>query len=320
MTMTSTNDTRFCTEQINSFIERQLAEWPVAATNFARLRDVKRKGLTIGALEIGIQFNPARIISTGAKIDTASIKQRPCFLCASNRDKLQFALDFIDQWELLLNPFPIFPVHFTVAHKNHQLQGTIPLDMASMAEKASDLTLFYNGAHAGASAPDHQHAQAVLTSELPLMRLTEKTHTSDSSSLMFSEETGLDLPFHYVSMVITPDPEGYRLLQRASEAFGVDALTKSPDCGLLNAYFWMDNRGLLRIVIIPRKRHRPACYGTADEHEFLISPGAIDMAGIIITPRQSDYDKITAQDVRNIYADVAFADRLDESIIRHFKS
>lgn len=307
----------FTTEDINSIIEEQLDTWPLARENFFGLMHARRKPLPSGDMACAIQLNPARIVSTGAKTDAASIKRRPCFLCSTNRPQEQHVTAWhnrmLEDWELLVNPYPILPVHFTIAHKDHRPQAAIPLDMAAMAEEAPDLVFFYNGAHAGASAPDHCHAQAVLSAELPLMRLIEAKHPHDGGRVMFSDDTSLDVPYHFISLVITPDKEGMRLLGKVPEMFGIDAETGEPDRGLVNAFFWLDRNGMLRIALVSRRRHRPSCYGyTADS--LMISPGAIDMAGLLIAPRQPDFDRIDTRTARKIYGEVAFADRIPASV------
>lgn len=308
------------TSHINSLIEEQLLQWPEAAANFSNLRRVSRRNLMLGDLQCAVQLNPARIRSTGANVDAKAVAERPCFLCKANRPEAQITVDWVSGWQLLVNPFPILPVHFTIVNPAHTPQSAIPLEMAAMAEQAPDLVIFYNGARAGASAPDHQHAQAVLKSELPLIRLAERYHPASRSGWMSSEEYGLDLPFHFLSAVISPDEAGMRALAKCPGAFGIDASTGQPDRGLLNAFMWIDSAGLLRIVIIPRKAHRPSCYFLEEPERRLVSPGAIDMAGIIITPREEDFNALSDEDIRRIYAEVAFADRLPQQIKDYFES
>ncbi|MDE6682326.1 MAG: DUF4922 domain-containing protein, partial [Muribaculaceae bacterium] len=172
------------TEEINCMVEQQLSIWPEARKNFDALTLIGRKPLKIGDMEVIAQHNPARIRSTGAKTDSESIKKRACFLCSVNRPGEQISFQWIPGWELLINPFPILPIHFTIVDKQHQPQDGIPLEMAIMAEQAPDLAIFYNGARAGASAPDHRHCQAVLKSELPLLKIAEKNHTSSLPSIV----------------------------------------------------------------------------------------------------------------------------------------
>lgn len=307
-------------DTINDLLEAQLLSWPDAKTNFDRLQEVKRKPLDLGGLKAAAQLNPARIRSTAAAVDTKSIDNRPCFLCAANRPKEQMSAEWPEAgWELLVNPYPILPVHFTIVSKDHRPQDEIPLEMAMMAELAPSLAIFYNGARAGASAPDHAHCQAMLKSELPLLSLAEKLHSADEPGWKSSEDFGADLPFHFLSAVITPDMAGMAALSKVPKAFGVDYATGNQDRGLINAFFWISERDhLLRVVIIPRKAHRPSLYFMPDDEKFVISPGAVDMAGLLIVPRAEDFDRITPAIARRIYAETAFAGSLPDALCSIF--
>jgi len=305
-------------EHINMIIEQQLEHWPEARDNFFRLRDSDRRPFSWGDLHGAAQHNPARIRSTGAAVDSKSIAARPCFLCRDNRPHEQTTIAWMDDWELLVNPYPILPVHFTIVSTTHRPQEHIPLEMAAMAEAVPDLVFFFNGAKAGASAPDHMHVQAVLKTELPLIRLTEDAHPVSSVGFMSSEQYGLKLPFHFISALITPDDSGMRTLAKIPGAFGIDASTGKPDKGFLNAFFWIGKDGLLRSVIVPRQRHRPSCYSAEGSSRFVISPGAIDMSGLLVVPRHEDFERLDLRTSAAIYSEVAFADGLPEMIKDYF--
>ncbi|MDE6716857.1 MAG: DUF4922 domain-containing protein [Muribaculaceae bacterium] len=294
-------------EDINDFLEYQLEVWPEARKGFEALKHAERKPLPLGDLDGAAQCNPARIRSTAAKTDPESIRKRACFLCADNRPPEQIALPFLEGWEMLVNPYPILPVHFTIAATEHRPQGEMPLDMAAMAEKAPDLVFFYNGARAGASAPDHQHCQAVLKSELPLVRLIEAAHTRQEESVMTSPGLGLDLPFTTFSAIVPPGPEGMKVLLAMSRCHGTDKITGEEDAALVNAFFWIDSEGYLRILVIPRSAHRPDCFFKEGEEHFTVSPGAIDMAGLLILPDKNDFDRMTPEKAREIYAQTGIA-------------
>lgn len=306
------------TEDINSLIETQLALWPEAKANFDKLRGCRRKPLEVGETTLFAQLNPARIRSTAAATDKDSISKRACFLCGENRPKEQLHGELLPGWELLVNPYPILPIHFTIVSKTHRPQSEIPLEMAAMADIAPDLAIFFNGARAGASAPDHMHCQAVLKSELPIVTLVEQHHDHSHPGFMSSEDYGMQLPFHFMSGIITPDAAGAANLMKCTKAFGIDSATGKKDQGLVNAFFWIDGRGYLRVVIIPRRAHRPQCFFNAGNGRLLVSPGALDMAGLLILPVEDDFNRITADYVRRIYSEVAFADALPTSIKAYF--
>lgn len=306
-------------ESINMLIEHQLEVWEEARLNFFKLKEADRKIVRLDDIEVGVQCNPARIRSTGAAVDSKSISERPCFLCKSNRPTEQITIDRGDRWELLVNPYPILPVHFTIVSKRHEPQSHIPLDMAVMAENAPDLVIFYNGSRAGASAPDHLHLQGVLKSELPLTRLVEEHHSSAESGFMSSERYGKTLPYHFVSGVIRPDAKGMEALAKIPGAFGVDGESGKPDRGLVNAFFWIGNDGWLRVVIVPRRGHRPRCYNAEGAERYVISPGCIDMAGLIIAPRREDFERIDGAKIREIYSEVAYSEGLPEKVKAYFE-
>ena len=283
------------------FIDAQLAEWPLARENYQSLGKTERRSLQLGDLRVGIQHNRARIVSTGAKIDAKSLAERPCFLCSENRPPQQTGIDIAEGWELLLNPFPIFPTHFTIVSKKHRPQEGLPIDRVEMAEKLPGHTVFFNGKNAGASCPDHLHCQAVKTDELPLMKLIERSHTLSDGHAASSESLGLNMPFTFKSVIITPDLAGMEALARLDATLG----KKHIDEGNINAYVWIDGKGLLRICGVPRRAHRPSCYGREDG-QHLISPGCIDMAGVIIAPIKKDFDSLTEDEVSEIYRECSF--------------
>jgi len=293
-------------DDILSFIETQLSVWTLAKQNYDALAKVERRNIEIGNLECGIQWNPARIRSTGAKIDKDSIRSRKCFLCRDNRPKEQLIYDIASGWEMLVNPFPILPVHLTIASTSHIPQSRVPEDIVTIAETLPGMAVFFNGARAGASAPDHLHLQAVLKDELPLLRLAEKLHDSKKSGIMTSAQTDLDLPFFFISGIVTPDSEGMKCLRAGFAYCGLFDEDISERRELVNVFFWIDDSVRLRYVVIPRKTHRPECFYSTDSSYRMVSPGCIDMTGLIITPREEDFRTLSEKEIRKIYSDVAF--------------
>jgi len=113
---------------------------------------------------VKIQFNPRRIVSSGAQLDPESLRRRPCFLCLENLPPEQQAVLYREDYLVLCNPLPVFPGHLTIAHRCHlpqSLSGKVPTLIRLAADFGSRMTVFYNGPRAGASAPDHFHFQIV---------------------------------------------------------------------------------------------------------------------------------------------------------------
>lgn len=292
-------------DDIKDFIESQLAVWDLAKRNYDALAQVKRRNVVVDDIVVGIQWNPGRIGSTGAKIDVKSISERLCFLCRDNRPKEQLIFPIAMGWEMLVNPFPVFPVHLTIVSETHRPQSSVPEDIVNIATELPGMAVFFNGAHAGASAPDHMHMQAVLKEEIPLIALTERHHGNSDFGINLSSQFGLKLPFFFISGVVAPDESGLKTLVTGLNTGGLSNNGELNDPLLVNTFFWIDNSGLLRFIIIPRKAHRPSCYYLDGEKNRMVSPGSIDMGGIIIVPREKDFESLTSDEIRHIYSEVA---------------
>lgn len=309
----------YVNETLQSFYINQFYLWKLCRENYSGLKDIERRNLPLGLFRAALQYNPGRIRSTGAKTDAKSISERPCFLCSHNRPLEQLSDRIFGKFDILVNPYPIFPLHLTIAASEHIPQLSWPLEMIPFVEKMPGLCAFYNGARAGASAPDHLHFQATADCELPLTRLVERLHPSSRKGLMLSTDMAPDgdLPFGFWSWVIAQDAEGMRNINIASEAKGYDRKGISGPLeahefdaeratkDLLNTFIWIDSEGLLRIIIIPRSAHRPECFYEKGDLHHTVSPGAVDMAGLVILPEKNDFQNIDEKELREIYAQTA---------------
>ncbi|MBQ4041179.1 MAG: glycosyltransferase family 2 protein, partial [Prevotella sp.] len=112
------------TDSLQRFFNRQMERWEDARQRYNDLQFVQTR--QVGSL--AVQFNPSRIVSTGAKIDKASITKRPCFLCSQNRPAEQLTKPLYNKGgeqthEILVNPFPILPQHYTIPSLEHVPQN-----------------------------------------------------------------------------------------------------------------------------------------------------------------------------------------------------
>ncbi len=294
-------------EEINEMYREQFDRWPQCKDNYDALLKAERRTIVMGDLPVMVQCNPARARSTEAKVDAASIAERPCFLCAKNRPKEQLAGQAIPDFEILINPYPILPVHFTVVSKEHQRQDAMPLEMVNFVDMTPQAVAFFNGAKAGASAPDHLHFQAVLKEELPLLSAVERLHRHSDGTVKLSTELG-DFPMSFLSVIIPLSFEGMLMLAELPKFGGLPDDPEANPRDFVNTLVWMDNGDperddapKMRALVIPRRRHRPDCYFAQGEDKLAVSPGALDMAGLIVTPHREDFDRITAGDIAEIY-------------------
>ena len=291
---------RLSSEKLSEFLSEQIAGWPQAAGNFDALAGVKVKEINLPGWTVKVQFNPARLVSSAAKVDAASLKARKCFLCEENRPEVQSGIDW-GRYTVLINPFPIFPRHFTIPDKSHTdqlIEGRIA-DMMRLAMEMEDYTVFYNGPRCGASAPDPMHFQAGNSDFLTIAPAIEdaelKTVATDGGATLAMVDT---LPLKV--FVIDADAESFgeaeRLFDRLYKALPVPEGEKEP---MMNLLCYPTPAGV-RLVVIPRKRHRPSFYGTEGEGTMLLSPASVDMGGVFITPLEKDFDALDASLVMKV--------------------
>jgi len=269
-------------DKVKQLFEKQLKEWELARNNYEALKQVKVKTLDVNGHLYKVQFNPARIASSAAKVDPKSIRERKCFLCSENRPPEQKGVPFKDRYTILINPFPIFPRHLTIPALEHtpQLIASRFGDMLDLAQELDDYVLFYNGPKSGASAPDHFHFQAGNKGFLPIENDRNRGNAIRIESGNKQE-----------------------MLDRFQQAY--DSFPLQPDDiePMLNILTWYKD-GKWITFLFPRKKHRPDCYFAEGDANLLISPAAVDMGGVFIMPLEKDYEKITATDIDGILAEV----------------
>lgn len=286
---------------LQRFIDRQIASWTLAADNTRQLSQVQTRHINIGPRHITLQYNPSRRISTAAKTDTATIKARPCFLCHANRPQAQEFIEWYD-YHILLNPFPIFPQHLTIAHKSHtpqRINGHIS-HMTALAHELQGFTIFYNGPLCGASAPDHLHFQAAPTQYFPIWETIDATgpvHTMPGIEIY-------DI-CPAICLIHAAGPEEMeRNVRSIMDLLPADEPTGEPKLNIL-----MRDTGMsLQAIVIPRRAHRPHnfAHDHSDTSRILISPASVDMSGVIISVRPSDFAGLSPQQITNLYLEVGY--------------
>lgn len=297
---------------LKKLLSEQTKEWGLAKDNFEALNTVKTKKFDLDGFSINVQFNPARIQSSAAKVDTKSIQERKCFLCANNLPKVQKGLPYGDNYTVLVNPFPIFPEHFTIPTNKHTDQLILEryADMLDMAKNIEGYTLFYNGPKCGASAPDHAHFQAGNQGFLPIEKdidsFTKNIVCKSSLLTVYTIENDLR---NAILLEAKDKKECSKFFEYLYSNLEVKEDEKEPK---LNILTWFKNDKWYS-YIIPRENHRPSCFYAEAERNILISPASVDMGGVFIIPREADFDKITLADIRLIFKEVCFSnEKMDE--------
>lgn len=329
-------------ESINQFFDSQKKVWPLAGKRYEQLKDVQVKNLEKNNCRLLVQFNPARIDSTGAKVDAETIRRRPCFLCEINRPEEQKSKPMLKKYQLLVNPNPILPRHFTIPLRHHRQQQIKDYyeDMMDIVAKLGDMLVFYNGPHCGASAPDHMHFQAVDRGIVPLERdwmehyffnrsrvwpITEEETLEAISMKETDEDTGVFSLRNYVCpgiVIITRTPRANKsLFDKVYEALPIPEGHYEP---MMNILAWiqpslLDHSPRFVSIIIPRSKHRPDCYFKKGKERMLVSPGALDMAGMLITPCEEDFRKVDEEKAVDIIQECGISLDDELAVVLKFK-
>ena len=319
---------------IYKFVGDQLSRWPLACDNFRALKNVQVREIEVGGLMVKLQFNPARIISSAAKLSKEEIAARKCFLCRENRPQEQMLLKFDGRkgkkYHILVNPYPIFPDHLVIAMNRHTDQSIWKryVDMLDLARKYDGFTFFYNGPRSGASAPDHHHFQAAPKDLIPLKndvdrliaesQVVHPEHDQDKAGLDFlicEQDASL---YHYEKFttgvyVLRAETSKsaakmfYRLLDCADMQEG----DKEPQFNLFT--WWQD--GEFRSIIVFRSRHRSHHYFSEGPDHLTMSPGCADMGGVFIVPVEEEYHNITPELLSEMVQEVSVTKAQDARII-----
>uniref|UniRef100_UPI00402561DF DUF4922 domain-containing protein n=1 Tax=Prevotella sp. TaxID=59823 RepID=UPI00402561DF len=304
---------------ISRFFNRQLEKWDDARHRFRDLKHVETKKLSE---EVRLQFNPARIVSTGAKIDKKTLGERPCFLCDKNRPKEQMSQQIDERFHLLVNPFPILPVHFTIPARKHQPQAIYKNygEMHRFLSLHSELMVFYNGPKCGASAPDHLHFQAGTSGILPLQANWQRLsrNLTDIISLNDEEKIAVVRDFIVPAFVIISKSEesDETLFHRLYKSMPMRGDETEP---MMNIIAWRKEDEYISVVI-PREKHRPEAYFAEGDAQVMVSPGALDMSGLIITPREEDFHKLTEESATTILQECGISTEKMNSIVTKLKT
>jgi diadenosine tetraphosphate (Ap4A) HIT family hydrolase len=291
-------------------LARQKISWPLlrdayAAQDSAQIREISANGFSVK-----LQFNPRRIISSAAAVDPASISRRPCFLCVENLPEAQKGILYRQTYLILCNPAPIFSQHYVVSNRRH-ISQSIENNMAAFLLLAKDfgpgLSVFYNGPRCGASAPDHLHFHVVPSDMMPI----EKEIREDRNKILIRQVEGVSIltSMSLSRPIIIVEGKELRSVKTALR-MAVTAMQETlpasdePMMNLLCAY----DGTQWRVLIIPRRKHRPEAYYREGDERILISPGMVDMGGLIITPVEKDFNAIDAEQIGNIFKEVSMDD------------
>lgn len=305
-------------EQVLQLFEEQMGHWPLAAKNYAGLLQTQIKSLRFNeSIQMRIQYNAARMKSSAAKVDDVSISERPCFLCSNALPAEQKGVSFGEDYQILINPYPIFPKHLTIPHTDHTpqlIQGRI-VDMMLLAKALPHFTIFYNGPNCGASAPDHFHFQAGNKGFLPIEEI------EDSDELLFSRGgTSIFSMPQYLPKTLVIHGVDIQKIEDLFESVCNFLSNAQPDEvePMLNIICAFED-GSWRMWIFPRSKHRPHYFFMEGASQIILSPASVDFGGVLITPREEDFHKLDKKIIENIFQEVALQEEIWSQLIAFIK-
>ena len=292
-----------------ALVNHQKANWELPANNYRLLKQVRKTTYNFDYFRIDCQFNPERIKSSAADMGAQAIQSRPCFLCEDNRPMEQAGIPYGNDFVILCNPYPIFSYHLTIPTLRHipQLIEDHISDFLNLSKDLQDFTVFYNGPECGASAPDHFHFQAGIRDILPI----------EEELAIIQEEKAEAIVSHYDLKIFAVRDYLRNMLVIRSSKENILAQTlkdiirllnphnsgKEPMINMLANY----KSGVWHISLFPRRVGRPSEYFAEDFDKILVSPAAVEMAGLMILPREEDFYKITKENLINIYRQVSIS-------------
>lgn len=315
-------------DRIHKFVGDQLSRWPLACRNFRALKNVQTRDVVTGGLNVRLQFNPARMISSAAKLTKEDIAARKCFLCRENRSEEQMMLKFEGRkgkkYDVLVNPYPIFPDHLVIAMDRHVDQSIWKryVDMLDLARKYQDFIFFYNGPKSGASAPDHHHFQGAPRGLMPLENDVEELigsgHDAGEECLSYMTSVQDASLYHYGRFTT-----GIFVIRAETSKSAAKLFYRLLDCAetpdgenepLINLFSYYSD-GEYRSIIVFRRSHRSHHYFSDGPDHLTMSPGCADMAGVFIVPVEEEFRKITPQLLGEMLAEVSIPEEEEKRII-----
>lgn len=311
-------------DKIHKFVGDQLSLWPLACSNFRALKDVKVREIEVGGLTVKLQFNPARMISSAAKLNKEDIAKRRCFLCRENRPVEQIMLKFEGRknkkYDILVNPYPIFPDHLVIAKSNHTDQSIWHryVDMLDLARKYTGYTFFYNGPKSGASAPDHHHFQGAPKGLMPLENDVNACISKDDVTLEYLTSVQDASLYHYKRFTT-----GVFVLRAETAKSAAKLFYRLLDCAelpegepepLFNLFSWWAD-GEFRSIVVFRRSHRSHHYFSDGPDHLTMSPGCADMAGVFIVPVPDEYEKISSELLTEMVAEVSVSKEVESKML-----
>ena len=296
-----------------ALIDQQYDNWPLFHDGIDAFTMIETKGVRVEESEVLVQYNPHRIRSTAASVDKESVQRRPCFLCPDSLPPEEKGIAYGDDLVILCNPFPVLERHLSVVHREHipqQIEGNIETLLSLAQDLGSSHFVLYNGPECGASAPDHLHFQACSRELLPIEKNLYDDDPKMAEDCSYCEQTAFSMFELFTlggcgrSVVVFRAGNPDEVAKWIYEVINELALQTDKTEPLINIVCTYDPK-LWTVYLFPRAKHRPGSFYVEGEGRLLVSPGAIDMAGVVVIPERESYDKIDGTLLGAIFSEVS---------------
>jgi hypothetical protein len=281
--------------------------WQNLREGYKSLRDIRERDVPCREFSIRLQQNPGRIRSSLADVGGKNLHERRCFLCLDHLPESQRGILYRNDYLILCNPMPVFSSHFTISHLDHRRQAIaehINILLQLMSDFGSRWTILYNGPKCGASAPDHLHFQAIPSGQMPI----EKEIRGKKRIILMKQIDGVSLyrgrdVGREVIILEGDNPTAVgEVFNGFLNALGkVLLVNEEPMINIAGFH----KKGKYCLVIFPRRKHRPDTFFKEGDTRVVVSPGAIDMGGVLITPLEKDFYRLDGASVEAIYEEVS---------------
>ncbi|HLG16324.1 MAG TPA: DUF4922 domain-containing protein [Blastocatellia bacterium] len=296
-----------------ALVEHQKEHWLMMREGYDAFAQIEAKRFDGEGWHVIVQHNPRRINSTSARVDADSVQARPCFLCSENLPDDEEGIPYGEELVILCNPFPVLDRHLSIVHREHveqKIEGNVEQLLRLAMDLGPEYFVLYNGPRCGASAPDHLHFQACSRALLPIEEdmLADQpdaaAHCDACDDAARGEFELFTLSTCGRTPVVFRGGVGSQIAEWIYRT--IAELRGDPDADepMINIICTHDRRGWT-VFLFPRARHRPACFFEEGDDRLIVSPGAIDMAGVVVVPEARHFARIGAAEIEAIFSEVS---------------
>jgi hypothetical protein len=295
----------------------QKKAWDDLREGCESVKRVKQRDLSCRGFTVRLQHNPRRMRSSLAGVTRENIADRPCFLCLDHLPEIQKGVLYRREYLILCNPMPVLSSHFTISHLDHRPQ-TISEHMDAffqfMVDFGSGWTILYNGPKCGASAPNHHHFQAARSGEMPIEK-----ESLEKKRLVLMKKVERVILYRIKNVgretliLEGDDPVAVGHLLR-DYLRSLKKVLSTDDEPMVNiAGFYRKKRW--HLMVFPRRKHRPDAFFKEGNDRIVVSPGVIEMGGLLVTPMERDFERLDKTTVASIYEEVSLGAAIVETAI-----